>query len=128
MNQIHEQAGEDETVLRLSFDAKATVLIGALSRRGISRVEVKALDHDFRPAGKVTPFGILLPDHDRLFLYFTQSKVTSDFIVDCIQACWAEIRDEFPQVTDVTAQSRQWPRKSQPPYPIHAASYAVGGR
>jgi len=99
LNQIHEQAGEDETVLRLSFDAKATVLIGALSRRGISRVEVKALDHDFRPAGKVTPFGILLPDHDRLFLYFTQSKVTSDFIVDCIQACWAEIRDEFPQVT-----------------------------
>lgn len=99
LNQIHEQASEDETVLRLSFDAKATVLIGALSRRGISRVEVKALDHDFRPAGKVTPFGILLPDHDRLFLYFTQSKVTSDFIVDCIQACWAEIRDEFPQVT-----------------------------
>ncbi len=99
LNQIHEQAGEDETVLRLSFDAKATVLIGALSRRGVSRVEVKALDHDFRPAGKVTPFGILLPDHDRLFLYFTQSKVTSDFIVDCIQACWAEIRDEFPQVT-----------------------------
>jgi len=99
LNQIHEQAREDETVLRMSFDAKATVLIGALSRRGVSRVQVKALDHDFRPESKVTPFGILLPDEERLFLYFTQSKVTSDFIVDCLQACWAEVRDEFPQVT-----------------------------
>lgn len=99
LNQIHQQAREDETVLRLSFDAKATVLIGALSRRGVSRVTVKALDHDFQPESKVTPFGILLPDVGRLFLYFTQGKVTSDFIVDCIQACWAEVRDEFPQVT-----------------------------
>lgn len=99
LNQIHKQAREDETVLRLSFDAKATVLIGALSRGGVSRVVVKALDHDFQPDSKVTPFGILLPDHNRLFLYFTPGKVTSDFIVDCIQACWAEVRDEFPQVT-----------------------------
>lgn len=99
LNQIHEQAREDEMVLRMSFDAKATVLIGALSRCGVSRVEVKTLDHDFQPESKVTPFGILLPDEGRLFLYFTQSKVTSDFIVDCLQACWKEVRDEFPQVT-----------------------------
>jgi len=99
LNQIHERAREDEKVLRLSFDAKATVLIGALSRGGLSRVEVKAMDHDFQPQDKVTPFGILLPDEGRLFLYFTQGKVTSDFIVDCIQACWREIRDEYPQVT-----------------------------
>jgi len=88
-----------ETVLRMSFDAKATVLLGAFSRGGVSRVEVKALDHDFQPEQKVTPFGILLPDHDRIFLYFTTGKVTSDFIVDCIQACWAAIKAEFPQVT-----------------------------
>ena len=99
LNQIHQQAREDETTLRMSFDAKATVLIGALSRGGVSRVQVKALDHDFKPESKVTPFGILLPEHDRLFLYFTSGKVTSDFIVDCIRACWAEIKDEFPQVT-----------------------------
>lgn len=99
LNQIHEQAREDERVLRMSFDAKATVLIGALSRGGVSRVEVKAMDHDFQPQSKVTPFGILLPDEGRLFLYFTQGKVTSDFIVDCIQACWMEIRAEYPEVT-----------------------------
>lgn len=99
LNQIHQQAREDETMLRMSFDAKATVLIGALSRGGVSRVQVNALDHDFQPESKVTPFGILLPEHDRLFLYFTSGKVTSDFIVDCIRACWTEIKDEFPQVT-----------------------------
>jgi hypothetical protein len=30
----HQAAKEDETVLRLSLDAKATVLIGPFSRRG----------------------------------------------------------------------------------------------
>ncbi len=99
LNQIHQQAQEDETILRMSFDAKASVLIGMFSRGGVSRVEVKALDHDFAPDSKATLFGILLPDHDRIFLYLTQSKVTSDFIVDCLQACWADIRDEFPEVT-----------------------------
>ena len=99
LNQIHELTRADERVLRMSFDAKATVLIGALSRGGVSRVEVKAMDHDFQPESKVTPFGILLPDEGRLFLYFTQGKVTSDFIVDCIQACWTEIRAAYPEVT-----------------------------
>ena len=99
LNQVHRQARKDETILRMSFDAKATVLISAFSRGGVSRVEVKALDHDFRPDDKIVPFGILLPDHGRVFLYFVSSKVTSDFIVDCIQACWIEIKDEFPQVT-----------------------------
>ena len=99
LNQIHRQAKKDETILRMSFDAKATVLIGAFSRGGVSRVEIKALDHDFGADGKTTPFGILLPDHDRLFLYFASGKITSDFIVDCIQACWAEIKGEFSQVT-----------------------------
>ena len=82
LNQIHELTRADERVLRMSFDAKATVLIGALSRGGVSRVEVKAMDHDFQPESKVTPFGILLPDEGRLFLYFTQGKVTSDFLTD----------------------------------------------
>jgi hypothetical protein len=101
LNEIHQQAKEDETILRLSFDAKASVLLGMFSRGGVSRVQVKALDHDFAPESKATLFGILLPDQDRLFLYLTQSKVTSDFIVDCLQACWADIRDEFPQVTTI---------------------------
>jgi hypothetical protein len=88
----------DPTKLRLSLDAKATVLIGAYSRRGKSRLVVKAMDHDFRPADKVTPYGILLPDHDRLYLYFTRGPVTSDFIVDCLQDCWRQICVDFPQI------------------------------
>jgi len=99
LNRIHQAAKEDEKVLRMSYDAKATVLLGMFSRGGVSRVEVNALDHDFGTGEKITPFGILLPDHDRLFIYLTQSKVTSDFIVDCLQACWNEIKVEFPQVT-----------------------------
>ncbi|NEP13498.1 MAG: hypothetical protein F6K14_25490, partial [Symploca sp. SIO2C1] len=36
----------------------------------------------------VTPYGIFLPELDELFLYFTESKVTSDFIVDVIADFW----------------------------------------
>ncbi len=89
---------DNPTQLRLSLDAKAVVPIGAYSRGGKSRLVVKALDHDFRPTDKVTPYGILLPDHDRLYLYFTRGPVTSDFIVDCLQDCWCQIRTDFPLV------------------------------
>jgi hypothetical protein len=91
-------AANDETVLRLSLDAKASVLIGDYSRGGKSRLVVKAADHDFQPDDKVTPYGILLPDQDRLYLYFTRSRITSDFIVDCLRNCWRQLRQEFPQV------------------------------
>ena len=41
------------------------------------RVIIKAFDHDFDPKEKVTPFGIFLPQYDELYLYFTQSRITS---------------------------------------------------
>ena len=88
----------DATKLRLSLDAKATVCIGDYSRGGKSRLVVKAMDHDFRPTDKVTPYGILLPDHERLYLYFTRGRVTSDFIADCLQDCWRQMRADFPQI------------------------------
>lgn len=77
------QADADETVLRLSLDAKASVGVGDYSRGGQARVMVKAADHDFQPTAKLIPFGIFLPQYDRLYLYFTASKLTSDFMVDC---------------------------------------------
>ncbi|MFN8494525.1 MAG: hypothetical protein U0350_43390 [Caldilineaceae bacterium] len=46
----------------------------------------------------MTPYGILLPDHDRVFLYFTGGPVTSDFIVDCLLDCWAQVALDFPDV------------------------------
>lgn len=97
--QVNAQADADETVLRLSLDAKATVWIGDYSRGGRSRVTVQAVDHDFQPETKLTPFGIFLPQHDELFLYFTASKVTSDFMVDCLSDCWTTLRARFPQLT-----------------------------
>lgn len=88
----------DETVLRMSLDAKATVKIGEFSRKGKSRLVIKAADHDFQAKETMTPYGILLPDHNQLYLYCTQGRVTSDFISDCIADCWQQIQMEQPQV------------------------------
>jgi transposase len=96
--QVHAQADADEHVLRISLDAKATILIGNYSRGGQSRLIVKAADHDFHPEEKLTPFGVYLPQYHELYLYFSNSKVTSDFIVDCLQQFWFSQKDRFPQV------------------------------
>jgi hypothetical protein len=98
LHKLHQEADEDETILRLSMDTKATVLIGYLSRGGKTRVIVKALDHDMEPDEKLTPFGIFLPQYDELYLYFTPSSVTSDFIMDCLWDFWSTVRERFPQV------------------------------
>jgi hypothetical protein len=97
--QVNAQADTDNTVLRLSLDAKASVWVGDFSRRGQARVIVKAADHDFHPETKLIPFGILLPHYGEVFLYFTDSKLTSDFIVDCLEDCWTQLRTRFPTVT-----------------------------
>lgn len=89
---------EDKKFLRISMDAKASVPIGEFSRGGSSRVEVDALDHDFKPEQKVTPFGFFLPEYDRLYIYILTSKVTSDAIVDCLTDLWQKLRPDFPEV------------------------------
>jgi hypothetical protein len=98
LHKLHTEADEDETILRISMDAKASVLIGFLSRGGKTRVVVRALDHDMKPDDKLTPFGIFLPQYDELHLYFTNSRVTSDFIVDCLCDFWSMVRERFPHV------------------------------
>jgi hypothetical protein len=86
--------------LRISLDAKAIVKIGELSRDGYNRVPVAAADHDFNPDATVTPFGFLLPKYGDLFLSLGTSKITSDFIVDCLQDLWKTVlRPRFPLVT-----------------------------
>jgi len=57
----------------------------------------------------MTPFGIYLPDHGELFLYMTSSKVTSDFIVDCLQMFWETVRSRFPKVTTLLINSDNGP-------------------
>lgn len=96
---LHTAARSDPHTLRISLDAKAAVGIGPFSRRGRTRVRVTALDHDFRPTQHLTPWGILLPDEDEVYLYFTATTVTADFIVDCLADFWQQVRDRFPQVT-----------------------------
>lgn len=98
LDQMRLAVQADKSVLRLSMDAKATVLIGEYSRGGHNRLRIQAADHDFQPADKVTPYCILLPDYDRAYLYFTRSRVTSDFIADCLLDCWSQIAAEFPEV------------------------------
>jgi hypothetical protein len=94
----HRAAVGVADTLRLSLDAKAPVLIGPFSRGGKSRQGNKGTDHDFKPWGKLTPFGIFLPDQKELSLYFTASKVTSDFIVDRLGEWWQENQGRHPKV------------------------------
>jgi len=96
--QVNLAADMDETVLRLSVDAKATINLGLFARGGYNRLTVKALDHDFAPDEKVTPVGVFLPQYNELFLFLTQSPVTADLIVDCMHDTWLMVSDRFPQV------------------------------
>jgi hypothetical protein len=86
-------------VLRVSLDAKATVKVGPFSRRGRSRVEVKAADHDFDPVATVTPVGLLLPASGDLYLYPVTSRVTADCLVDRLEQWWATVRTRFAHIT-----------------------------
>lgn len=58
-----------------------------------------AYDHDFAPDETVVPFGIYLPAQGELHLYFTTSRVTADFIVDCVADFWQRVQTRFPAVT-----------------------------
>jgi len=93
VKEVHEQAAQEAGTLRLSLDSKATVLIGPFSRGGNSRTGTTGVDHDFKPDGALTPFGIFRPQTSETDLYFTNSKVSSDFMVDCLEQ-WIEQRAE----------------------------------
>lgn len=93
--QINEETDNDDRAIRLSLDAKAKVNVGPFSRGGKSRQGEKASDHDFTPEKILTPFGIFLPNYDESFLYFTESKVTADFVVDCLEMLWPTLKQRF---------------------------------
>ena len=96
--------------MRISLDAKAPVKLGDFSRGGLNRVVVKALDHDFHgKTSQLTPFGIYLPQQNELYLYFTPSRVTSDFIVDCLTDFWSMVHERFPAVTTLVINQDNGP-------------------
>lgn len=103
LHKANPAADADPTVLRISWDAKAPVLIGHFCRDGVSRLVVKAWDHDFQAKHKkvgypLGAFGIYLPQYGELYLYLTTSKITSDFIVDCLVDFWTSQRQRFAQI------------------------------
>jgi hypothetical protein len=104
VHRINREADQTEGVLRLSMDAKATVKLGPFSRGGSSRVKVEAADHDFDSTGSITPFSILLPKYNELFISFTESKVTSDYIWDFIEDLWPELEAKYHPKTLVLNQ------------------------
>ncbi len=61
------------------------MLIGPFSRGGRSRTGTTGVDHDFKPEGALTPFGIFQPATSEAVLFFTDSKVSSDFMADCLE-------------------------------------------
>ena len=95
---VNPAADADETSLRLSIDAKATIPLGLFSRGGYSRLTVKAWDHDFKPQQKVTPVGVFLPQYNELYLFLITGPLTADAIADCIRDTWLMIADRFPTV------------------------------
>ena len=97
VSQINQQADAEETSLRLSLDAKARVKLGEFDRGGKTRVKTFANDHDFAE-DTLVPFGILLPVLAELFLYFSASRLTSDFIVDCLAQWWESVRERFAHI------------------------------
>ena len=95
----NKTAHADETVLRISMDAKAVVKMGELSRDGRTRAPTVALDHDFT-GSMVTPMGFLLPQHDELFIYMV-TRSTSDCQVDCLKDLWQSVKHRFPLVKTI---------------------------
>jgi len=107
-----DAAKDDEKTLRISMDTKAAVLIGLLSREGKTRIRIRAYDHDFHPEETITPFGIHLPDHDEVHLFFISGPVTSDCMVDCLQRTWYDIRCRFPTVDTLLIHQDCGPQNS----------------
>ena len=95
---MNRQADTSDTELRLSWDTKAAVKIGLLSRGGSNRIPTDASDHDFQPDAVLFPVGILVPKLQELWLYFVDTKATADCLVDVLGLFWQENRHRFPQV------------------------------
>lgn len=95
VHRLNEAADQDDKVLRISLDTKATVKIGPFSRGGYSRQGEEACDHDFEPEATLTPFGILLPQTGDHHLWFSESKVTADFMVDRLEEMLPRWKQRF---------------------------------
>jgi transposase len=101
VHHINRIADETAGVIRLSIDTKANVNVGPFARGGYNRCGVQAADHDFAPDIILKPFGINFPALDENYFYFTDSKVTADFMVDALEDLWPAIKLRFDPHTIV---------------------------
>mgnify|MGYP001802590425 CR=1 FL=1 len=60
----------------------------------------------------ITPYGIFLPELDELFLYFTESKVTSDFIVDVLEDFWKTQGWRFSEIKTLILNQDNGPQNN----------------
>jgi transposase len=61
----------------------------------------RALDHDYSPSEVLVPFGILDVFKEQLWIYFGNSKETSDFVVDCLEMWWKENSNSYKDVEEL---------------------------
>jgi hypothetical protein len=110
---VHQQAeSEGKQTLRLSLDTKTTVAIGPFSRGGQSRTGTKGVDHNFKAEGMLTPFGIFQPGTSESALYFTDSKVSSDFMADCLVNYLKERAEQHKEVRKLVLDLDNGPENS----------------
>lgn len=95
MHQVNAEADSTPGVTRISLDTKAKINIGPFARGGKSRQGLAATDHDFQPESTLFVFGLSLPAGRDVFLDFTASKVTADFMADSIERLWPELQRRF---------------------------------
>ena len=67
------------------------MLIGDVSRGGLTRGDNRACDHDLGLHEKDIPCGIVEEDRGQLPITFGSSSKTSDCIVDALEAWWATL-------------------------------------
>ena len=67
------------------------MLIGDVSRGGLTRGDNRACDHDLGLHEKYIPCGIVEEDRGQLHITFGSSAKTSDCIVDALEAWWATL-------------------------------------
>lgn len=95
VHQINAQADLQSGVLRISMDAKAAIKVGPFSRGGYSRRKNKAVDHDFQPICILKLFGIFVPVFNQSYFFFTESFITPDFMIDCLEYKWPTFRELY---------------------------------
>lgn len=112
VNRINQQADNDPTTLRISIDAKVGIKVGEFDRGGKTRVDTVALDHDFSDCLTLTPYGIFLPKVSELFLFFVQSKLTADCIVDLLEDWWLQVKDRFYDIHKIVINQDNGPENN----------------